>query len=119
MLGRAAAQQCYLEALRLDMLYAPAWRGLGDLLRESGELVQVRCVLNVKLIVDCLRQQLLLCLCLLLHSLGDLLREIGELVQVVDAFTCHRCVRPPLTRACFVAGAVVLPGGCAPAAVLR
>jgi hypothetical protein len=42
MLGRAAAQQCYLEALRLDMLYAPAWRGLGDLLRESGELVQVR-----------------------------------------------------------------------------
>jgi hypothetical protein len=41
-LGRAAAQQCYLEALRLDMLYAPAWRGLGDLLRESGELVQVR-----------------------------------------------------------------------------
>lgn len=41
--GRQAAQQCYLEALRLDVFYAPAWRGLGDLLRESGEFVQVYC----------------------------------------------------------------------------
>ena len=40
-LGRGSAQACYLEALRLDVCYAPAWRGLGDLLRESGELVQV------------------------------------------------------------------------------
>jgi tetratricopeptide (TPR) repeat protein len=38
--GRNAAQQCYLEALRQDVLYAPAWRGLGDLLREGGEMVQ-------------------------------------------------------------------------------
>lgn len=38
--GRNAAQQCYLEALRQDVLYAPAWRGLGDLLREGGESVQ-------------------------------------------------------------------------------
>lgn len=38
--GRSAAQQCYLEALRQDVLYAPAWRGLGDLLREGNELVQ-------------------------------------------------------------------------------
>ncbi len=35
--GRAAAQQCYAEALRLDPGYAPAWRGLGDLAREWGD----------------------------------------------------------------------------------
>lgn len=39
-MGRNAAQQCYLEALRQDVLYAPAWRGLGDLLREGAEMVQ-------------------------------------------------------------------------------
>jgi protein O-GlcNAc transferase len=38
--GRAAAQQCYGEALRLDPRYAPAWRGLGDLMREAGEAGQ-------------------------------------------------------------------------------
>lgn len=41
-LGRGPAQQCYLEALRLEAGYAPAWRGLGDLLREGGECMQVR-----------------------------------------------------------------------------
>jgi hypothetical protein len=79
MLGRAAAQQCYLEALRLDMLYAPAWRGLGDLLRESGELVQVRSntsvlfmigpALSVPLLVS------LLCMCLLDQAWGLVRRE--------------------------------------------
>lgn len=38
--GRSAAQQCYSEALRLDPGYAPAWRGLGDLLREAGDAGQ-------------------------------------------------------------------------------
>ncbi len=39
-LGRAAAQQCYSEALRLEPGYAPAWRGLADILREAGEHAQ-------------------------------------------------------------------------------
>ena len=34
--GRHQAQRCYATALRLDQTYAPAWRGLGDLLREDG-----------------------------------------------------------------------------------
>ena len=34
--GRHQAQRCYATALRLDQTYAPAWRGLGDLLREEG-----------------------------------------------------------------------------------
>jgi protein O-GlcNAc transferase len=36
-LGRATAQQCYSDALRLDPNYAPAWRGLGDSYREAGD----------------------------------------------------------------------------------
>ena len=35
--GRHQAQRCYATALRLDQTYAPAWRGLGDLLREEGD----------------------------------------------------------------------------------
>lgn len=38
--GRASAQACYAEALRLDPAYAPAWRGLGDLMREAAEHTQ-------------------------------------------------------------------------------
>jgi tetratricopeptide (TPR) repeat protein len=38
--GRSAAQQCYMEALKLDQQHAPAWRGLGDLLREAGDCQQ-------------------------------------------------------------------------------
>ena len=38
--GRHQAQRCYATALRLDQLYAPAWRGLGDLLREEGDHAQ-------------------------------------------------------------------------------
>lgn len=34
--GRQNAQHCYQEALRIDSMYAPAWRGLGDLYREMG-----------------------------------------------------------------------------------
>lgn len=34
--GRQNAQRCYQEALKIDNLYAPAWRGLGDLYRETG-----------------------------------------------------------------------------------
>lgn len=39
-MGRAAARQCYTDALNLDAHYAPAWRGLGDLFREEGNLQQ-------------------------------------------------------------------------------
>jgi hypothetical protein len=35
--GQAEAQRCYAEALRVDVRHAPAWRGLGDLMRERGE----------------------------------------------------------------------------------
>ncbi len=35
--GRGAALQCYTEVLHLDNAYAPAWRGLGDCYRESGD----------------------------------------------------------------------------------
>ena len=35
--GQAEAQRCYAEALRVDVCHAPAWRGLGDLMRERGE----------------------------------------------------------------------------------
>ncbi len=38
--GRHQAQRCYTTALRLDQSYAPAWRGLGDLLREEGDHAQ-------------------------------------------------------------------------------
>lgn len=36
-LGRVEAQNCYQEALQIDPHYAPAWRGLGDLFRESND----------------------------------------------------------------------------------
>ena len=29
-----------MDALKIDVSYAPAWRGLGDLFRESGEFQQ-------------------------------------------------------------------------------
>jgi hypothetical protein len=35
--GQAEAQRCYAEALRVDVRHAPAWRGLGDLMRERGQ----------------------------------------------------------------------------------
>ena len=35
--GQSEAQRCYAEALRVDVRHAPAWRGLGDLMRERGE----------------------------------------------------------------------------------
>lgn len=34
--GREAAQRCYTAALQIDRSYAPAWRGLGDIIAESG-----------------------------------------------------------------------------------
>jgi len=37
MSGQAEAQRCYAEALRVDVRHAPAWRGMGDLMRERGE----------------------------------------------------------------------------------
>ena len=36
-LGRIEAQNCYQEALRIQPLYAAAWRGLGDLYREVND----------------------------------------------------------------------------------
>lgn len=36
--GRLPAAQCYSEALRQDPSLAAAWRGLGDLRRECGDL---------------------------------------------------------------------------------
>ena len=35
--GQAEAQRCYAEALKVDARHAPAWRGLGDLMRERAE----------------------------------------------------------------------------------
>ena len=35
--GQAEAQRCYAEALRVDVRHAPAWRGLGDLMRERAQ----------------------------------------------------------------------------------
>ena len=46
--GRAQAQRCYATALRLDQSYAPAWRGLGDLLREEGDHAQAVACYQVK-----------------------------------------------------------------------
>lgn len=40
--GHDAAHKCYGDALALNSQYAPAWRGLGDLLRDSGDHAQVR-----------------------------------------------------------------------------
>ena len=36
-LGRLEAQNCYQEALRINPMYASAWRGLGDLYREVND----------------------------------------------------------------------------------
>lgn len=37
MVGRNEAQRCYGQALQVSSGYAPAWRGLADLLREAGD----------------------------------------------------------------------------------
>jgi len=39
-IGKQQAEKQYQEALAIDRQYAPAWRGLGDLLRESGSFEQ-------------------------------------------------------------------------------
>ena len=39
-LGRLEAQSCYQEALRINPMYASAWRGLGDLHREVNDHLQ-------------------------------------------------------------------------------
>lgn len=39
--GRLTAQACYMDALKVDPRYAPAWRGLGDLFREGADWGQV------------------------------------------------------------------------------
>ena len=48
--GRHQAQRCYATALRLDQSYSPAWRGLGDLLREEGDHAQAVACYQVRLL---------------------------------------------------------------------
>lgn len=46
-LGRQVAERCYTDAITLDPKFGPAWRGLGDLMREAGNPQgAIRCYQN-------------------------------------------------------------------------
>lgn len=83
--GRNAAQQCYLEALRQDVLYAPAWRGLGDLLREGGESVQA---------LSCYQEAVRLRPCY-----ADAFTGMGVVLKVGEAALCRAVPCGVLCRA--------------------
>ena len=96
--GQAEAQRCYAEALRVDVRHAPAWRGLGDLMRERGEHTPAVACYQAGSQADCSAYaNMLLLFCQLCWSMLASMQDICSTVQAKLNRLCL-ITTPPSSR---------------------